>query len=504
MIGERQGVFVILDAGTGGGKCIVFDGSGHVRGAHREPWSYDLRLNSAIPFVKEFSFSGPAFWDILCRCVRTAVANAGISAGNVIGIAATSQREGCVFLDAHGDEIYAGPNLDARGFAEGLDILSTLGADRLYQITGHSAPFIFPLARYLWFRKHCTLRVAHLLMINDWLTYRLSGELTAEPSNATESMLFDLRGRCWSDEILSTFDIPRNILPTLFQSGERGGVLHATAAAATGLRAGTPVFIGGADTQCSLLGAGAIEPGVTAATLGTTSPVQTVVATALFDPQSSLWAGCHVVPDRWVLESNAGDTGDAYLWLLDLLSGGLPREQLCPLGERLAADGVGAPTMMFVGPTVFNLTKMRINRPGGILFPFPALHVRPDRAVLVRAFLESIAYALRANIAQLDAITRHPSAELTLSGGMTRSAALNRIIADVTGLPVQVAHEPESAALGCAMLIAAHGCHGGLDAVARTMVQHSRLEPDPQQRDCYDTAYARWREIGNQLEEIEI
>jgi len=497
-------VFVTLDAGTGSGKCVIFGDSGQILGVHRETWTYDLSVNPDIPFVKEFSFSAPAFWGILCGCVRAAIAKADIAAEQVTGIAATSQREGCVFLDAHGTEIYAGPNIDARGFAEGLDVVSTLGAERLYQITGHSAPFIFPIARYLWFRKHRSPPVAHLLMINDWLTYRLSGELSAEPSNATESMMFDLRGRCWSDEILSTFDIPRNILPPIVRSGERVGALTPAAAAATGLVAGTPVFAGGADTQCSLLGAGALEPGGTAATLGTTTPLQTVLDRPLFDPESNLWAGCHVVPDRWVIESNAGDTGDAYIWLLELISGGASREQLYAIGERLASDGLGAPTMMFVGPTVFNLTRMRFNRPGGMLFPFPNLHVRPDRAVLVRAYLESIAYALRGNLAQLEAVTGRSTPELTVSGGMTRSAALTRIIADVTGLPARIAAEPESAALGCAILIAAHGDSGGLTAATRAMVRHTRIEPDAEQHARYQAPYAKWRSLNGALDDIEL
>jgi len=496
--------FVILDAGTGGGKCVIFDAQGTLLGAHRETWQYDVRANAEVPFVKEFSFSAPAFWDILCGCVRRALAASGIAAGDVVGIAATSQREGCVFVDAHGSEVYAGPNLDARGFAEGLEVVTTLGAERLYQITGHSAPFIFPIARYLWFRKHAAPVVAHLLMINDWLTWRLSGQLSAEPSNATESMLFDLRGRCWSDEILSTFDIPRGILPPVYRSGERIGTLTVAAAAATGLIAGTPVFVGGADTQCSLLGAGAIEPGATAATLGTTTPVQAVVGDAIFDPHSSLWAGCHVVPDRWVVESNAGDTGDAYLWLLDMVGGGAPRDELYRLGEQLAADAFGPPTMLFVGPTIFDLTKMRFNRPGGILFPFPALHVRPSRAVFVRAFLESIGYALRANIGQIEAVTGRRTLELMLSGGMSRSATLTRIIADITGLPVEVARQPESAALGCAMLIAAHSQRDSMDVALRTMVQRRRLDVDTAQRDRYDAAYAKWRELHERLDDIEL
>jgi autoinducer 2 (AI-2) kinase len=496
--------FVTLDAGTGGGKCVIFDAAGRVLGVHREPWGYDLEVNPDLPFVKAFSFSAPVFWDILCRCARAALAKAAIAAGDVVGIASTSQREGCVFLNAHGDEIYAGPNLDARGFNEGFEILERLGGERLYRITGHSAPFIFPLARYLWFRKRAAAPVAQVLMISDWLTYRLSGELAAEPSNATESMLFDLQQRCWSDEILSIFDIPRSVLPPVRQSGEQVGVLMPAAAAATGLKAGTPVFVGGADTQCSLLGAGAVEPDDTAATLGTTTPVQTVVGSAVFDPQSNLWAGCHVVPDRWVLESNAGDTGDAYLWLLELISGGLPREDLCRIGEQLAAGRFGPPTMMFVGPTVFNLMKMNPNRPGGILFPFPTMQVRPDRGTLVRAFMESVGYALRANLEQIAAVTGRAASELTLSGGMSRSAVLTRVIADVIGLPVRVADEPESAALGCAMLIAAHGGQGGLAAAVRAMVRHTQIQPDPERHEQYDGPFAKWRDLYNQLENTDL
>jgi len=496
--------FVTLDAGTGGGKCIIFDARGKILGAHRETWGYEVGVNPDLPFIKEFSFSAPAFWEILCRCARMALAAAAIAPSDVVGIAATSQREGCVFLDARGQEIYAGPNLDARAFNEGLEVLNRLGNQRLYQITGHSAPFIFPIARYLWFRRHGAAPVAHLLMINDWLTYRLSGELSAEPSNATESMLFDLSGRCWSEEILSTFDIPCGILPPVRRCGERVGTLTAAAAAATGLSAGTPVFVGGADTQCSLLGAGAIEPGTAAATLGTTTPLQTVVGAPVFDPDANLWAGCHVVPDRWVLESNVGDTGDAYLWLLDLVSGGLPRAQLYALGEQLAAERFAPPTMLFVGPTVFNLNKMSLTKPGGILFPYPTLHVRPDRGTFVRAFMESVGYALRANLGQLTAVTGCTPADITLSGGMTRSTVLTQVIADVVGIPVRVAHEPESAALGCAMLIAAGDNGGDYAAVTRAMVHHTRIAPEARQHDRYEGPYARWRALYDRLEETDL
>src|SRR5512139_2914602 len=119
-------VYVALDAGTGGGKCVVFDETGRVLGVQREPWSYELGSNPDLPFVQEVSFNAAQFWGVLCRCTRGALAKAGVAPAEVIGVAATSQREGCVFLDAHGDEIYAGPNLDARGFREGMEILERI------------------------------------------------------------------------------------------------------------------------------------------------------------------------------------------------------------------------------------------------------------------------------------------------------------------------------------------------------------------------------------------
>src|SRR2546428_6708727 len=116
-------------------------------------------------------------------------------------------------------------------------------------------------------------------------------------------------------------DLPARILRPLAAPGRRAGSVTAAAAAATGLPEGTPVFVGGADTESALLGSGVHEPGETGAVVGTTTPVQMVTRAPVIDPSGRLWTSCHVGPDRWVLESNAGDTGGAYRWLLELVYG---------------------------------------------------------------------------------------------------------------------------------------------------------------------------------------
>jgi autoinducer 2 (AI-2) kinase len=494
---------VALDAGTGGAKCTVFDATGRLLAMRGQRWDYTVHANRDVPLVKEYSFDPEAFWQALAGCTRAALDEARIAPGDVLGVATTSQREGCVFLDAAGRELYAGPNLDSRGFLEGLEILGVLGVERLYEITGHSAPFIFPLARYLWYRKQGGPPVAHVLMINDWMTYRLCGVPCTEPSNATESMLFDLRRRDWSEEILRQFDIPAAMLPPVFASGTRVGAVHAAAAAATGLAPGTPVFAGGADTQCALLGAGAIDVDDVAAILGTTTPIQAVVAAPLLDPAANLWAGCHVAPARWVIESNAGSTGDAYLWLLDLLVPAV--EDRYARAEELARAERDSGTFTFVGPRVFDLTKIRPDMPGGLLFPFPTLQLRPTAGDLLRAFLESVAFAVRANLGQIEAVTGVATQRLIAGGGMSRNDLLIQLIADTAAIPVRRACEAESTGLGCAMLVASGGgVYPDIVAAARAMCRHQDLAPNPARRAQSEAGFAKWRELYEGLENLSV
>ena len=422
------------------------------------------------------------------------MSQAAIAPQDVIGVATTSQREGCVFLDADGRVLYAGPNLDSRGFMEGLEVLGTLGVQRLYEITGHSAPFIFPLARYLWYRKQGGAPVAHLLMINDWMTHCLCGVPSTEPSNATESMLFDMFRREWSAAILQPSAIPAAMLPPIFASGERVGSVHAAAAAATGLLQGTPVFAGGADTQCSLLGAGAVENGDVAVILGTTTPIQAVVAEPILDPAANLWAGCHVVPQRWVLESNAGSTGDAYLWLLDLLVH--TEGDRHARAEELASANLDSGTFAFIGPRIFNLNELRPDMPGGLLFRFPTMQLRPTAGDLLRAFFEGVAYAVRANIAQIEAVSGRPTTRLFVGGGMSRSNLLMQLVADVSGLPLCRAHDPESTGLGCAILVASGaGVYPDAAVAARAMCRHNDVAPSPERKAEIEPGYAKWCEL---------
>jgi autoinducer-2 kinase len=149
VMSHRPPYFLALDYGTGGGKCAVFDAEGRCVACVREPWTYtevDLGEGS---MGRGYSFEPDAFWSALVRCTRAALAESGLDPGAIAGVSTTAQRLGTVFLDAQGLEIYAGPNMDGRGFGGALDVMGKLGMEAGVKITGHWPPFVSTLARLL-------------------------------------------------------------------------------------------------------------------------------------------------------------------------------------------------------------------------------------------------------------------------------------------------------------------------------------------------------------------
>lgn len=502
---DRSPYFLALDYGTGGGKCALFDATGRSIACVREPWTYDELDLGEGAMGRGYAFDPDAFWAALARCTRAALAQSGIDPSAIAGISTSAQRLGTVFLDADGREIFAGPNMDGRGFPGALEVMGRLGMDDGIRITGHWPPFVSTLARLLAHRGASAARpIATVFTLNDWLTYRLTGERTAEPSNACESLLLDVTTRRWSATIHETFEVAASLLPQVVEPSARVGSVTARAAEQTGLRAGTPVFAGGGDTQCALLGSDVVEPGDAGAVLGTTTPVMTATAEPVFDLSGKLWTGCHVLPGRWTLESNAGDTGIAYEWLLDIF--GLDGEEGFAAAEAAMAAGAQPPSVYGVaGPQIWDLLNFRPNQALGFVFPHPPFTRRPARGEFCTAFLLNVACAIRANLEQVEAVLGAPVATLTLSGGMTRSAALLRCFAGVQRRPMLVSEEANATALGAAVLAAAGtGTYPSIAAAADAMVRKRPLPADTALSEAYEAYYARWRGLYDAVRDLPV
>jgi autoinducer 2 (AI-2) kinase len=164
-----------LDAGTSSFRCVIFDWKGRPVSLYRQNYKYTYAPDCE-PYGREFDTD--ELWNTVCSCTGKAIKNAGINVNDIAAISTTSQREGAVFLDSAGKELYAGPNIDLRAVTEGL-ILDNRFADKIFSITGHLPSLMFVPARLHWFRNNrpeVYRKINTVLSIGDWLSFGLAGK----------------------------------------------------------------------------------------------------------------------------------------------------------------------------------------------------------------------------------------------------------------------------------------------------------------------------------------
>ncbi len=490
-----------LDIGTSGGRCLAFDiNLNQVASASRQ-WKY-FTPDDAPSLARELE--PRSFWRTICTLIKATLKSGGIVPDDVAAVAVTCQRQGIALLDSKGRELYIGPNLDLRAVFEGAALDEKMGA-RIKQTTGHLPSFFFAPAKLLWFQAHrpdLFTNIAHVLTLADWCVGRLTGVQASETTLAGEAGLLDVSRRSWCRPLLKDIGLDSKILPPLAQSGAVIGSVTRQASRLSGLSEGTPVALGGADTQCGVLGLGASGEGQVGIVAGWSAPLQMVTSRPIVTPDGRSWTGCYLPKGKWVLECNPGDVGNAYSWLKGVALGN--RRDAFGHMDRLAQDApVGSQgAIAFIGTGAMDTSRLGL-RAGGLLFPVPLTFESVELKHLVRAVLEASAYSIKANLLQLQDIAGLQAKDVRLGGGMTRTRVFVQILADVLGRRVLVSTDYQVSALGSALCAAtAIGTYKSLDeaSASRRLIV---VEPDPLRAAEYQDYYERWLDASKQLESIQ-
>ena len=414
-------------------------------------------------------------------------------------LAATSMRHGSAVLDREGRELLLAPNRDARGLATAIE-LSGERAPELQRRTGHWPNPVQPAARLRWLMNDAPelgSRAAVHLSLSDWLAFRLCGEAATDPSQACESLLLEIARPAWDTELVKSLGLPTDLLPELRPSGSPLGALSAAAASELGLRAGTPVCVGGADTQCGLLGAGVVAAGQLGIVAGTSAPVLQVLDAPTLDEDGRLWTVHHVVPGRWALESNAGGVGDAFDWIAGLLYPDARHPMLQLLHEAAASPAGSAGLLSTLGAEVMDARQLALPIGNLTLSYLNAADDPARRRHLVRSILEGAAYALRANIEQVEAVTGLPAQTPRLGGGLSRSRFFTQLVCDVFGRHLEIPETSEASALGAAICAGVGtGVFDDFEQGAAALVRITRRHtPDAASSPLYAELYPEWNEL---------
>jgi autoinducer 2 (AI-2) kinase len=473
-----------LDLGGGGARCLLLDvDRGEFRVAFH-PWrafgapGADLDLES--------------LFEQLGACVREACA-AAPPGGEVVGIAVSAVRFGTVVLGEDDRPLLAATNRDSRAAHEAIALAQEAGPS-LQARTGHWPMAIGSLGRLAALAKQGTLASARaVLALNDWVAWRLTGELATDLSQAGASGVWDLAAGVWAEDVLARLGAEPAAFPHVRAAGTPLGMLRAEPAEALGLSAGIPVAVGGGDTQCALFGMGALATGCVGAVCGTTMPIQAVVSGLCEDPSGALWQEPHLAPGRFVVESNAGPTGEALDWLGRLLHPGERSGAARLLAEADASEpGAGG---------LFSSFGVQLHNARAMVFPVGDLALshliggpETGRLQLTRAVVEGLGFGLRQNLDQIrDATAAHPP--LRLGGGMSRSRSFALLIASVLGEPVERVGWPESTAVGAALCAGiGAGVFEDFAEASRVLPGAERVEPDADAASLYAETYPAWVE----------
>lgn len=403
------------------------------------------KIPSPHPEGSEGRIDAEAFHAVACEAVAQIVSQAPENE-SVAGVALSSQRASLVALDQ--DDRPLGPGWSWQGTAcepAGERFFDAFGKARFRAVTGLLPSPIYAVAKIAHLRQHQpTLHrsARKFVLLHDYVLRRLGADdCYTDPSNASASGLWDtVRGR-WSPEILDAVALHAQQLPTCVPAGSRAGALTPAAADRTGLDAGTPLFVGGGDQQCAVLGAGAVQIGTCVLTLGTAAVMLCPVDQPLNPEVGGVLCTSHLVPDRWVVEGFQSCFGSALRWAGSVL-GTDGFDQLETLASRADPD---ASTPLFV-PWLCGIASPDFDaRPRGAWLGVSLDH---GRAELARAVFEGLAMESKRVV---DRMQRAVAVQaLRLVGGGAQGKLLPRLIADTLQIEVELVGEAETALIGAA------------------------------------------------------
>ena len=169
-----------------------------------------------------------------------------------------------------------------------------MGAERLIELTCNPALTGFTLPKILWVRNNepdVWAKVRTVLLPKDYVRFRLTGDRATDVADASGTLLFDVRNRSWSREMLETFEIDEGLLARVYESPEVTGTVSAEGSAATGLLEGTPVVAGAGDQAAGAVGMGVVAAGVVSSTIGTSGVVFAATDRPALDPAGRVHTG---------------------------------------------------------------------------------------------------------------------------------------------------------------------------------------------------------------------
>ena len=480
------------DVGSQSLKGVLLDGDGTVLAEASAP--YDLSYPHPGWADQDPEDWMAALGEVIGRLLE------GRNAGDVGAIGFASQVDGVVAVGEDGRALRPAIIwMDRRAEAQARALGDRMPSERIFETTGLNLDSSHVAPKILWLRDRepdVFEKAEALLLPGSYVVQRLTGESVVDYSNASSTMLYDVRKKDWSDEMLEVAGLEAGPLGRVAPADEVAGTLTNQAAAELGLAAGTKVVVGCGDEHGACLGAGLVVPDLICDITGTAEPVAAAAREPVFDETGLVETHAHADARLWLLENPGFVSGGSIRWYSDNVARAGYDELTA------AADGIppGSEGLVFLPCLSGAMTPTWNGNARGV---FHGLSMKHGRDHMTRAVFEGCAYGFRDIVDRFGELGIGGE-EVRVVGGGARSPFWCQVKADATGRVLRTLKDPEATATGAAMLAGvAEGTFSSLDEAAESLVEFGpTYEPDTGKKEAYDEAYGLYRSVYAALEPV--
>ena len=490
-----------IDAGTGSIRAVIFDTNGQQVSVAQKEW-FHLEEEGV---ANSMSFDYVNNWNLVCACIQESLENANLNGESIIGVSATSMREGIVLYDEKGNELWAVANVDARADKEVRYLKEHFNEleESFYQSSGQTFA-LGALPRIMWLknnRPEIYERVASISMIGDWILAKLSGMIATDPSNGGTTGIFSLQKRDWEPSMATKVGIKDDIFPPSLEVGTPMGFLTEEASKATGLSTKTQVVMGGGDVQLGAAGLGLVKEG-DVGILGGSFWQQVVNINSKTPPPTdmSIRVNPHVISGQSQAEGITFFSGLVMRWFRDAFCDLEKQEAKTRnidtytiLEEKASQVPVGSHEIIPIFSDSMKYGKWYHASPS-----FLNLSLDPhvcNRAAMFRSLQENACIVSNINLTKIKNFSNIDIDTIVFAGGASKGALWSQILSDVTGCRIKIPKVTEATALGAAM---AAGVGVGIykdlkDAATALVTWEKEFLPNLENKKIYDALTLKWQ-----------
>lgn len=414
-------MYIGIDLGTTGLKCVMYDEAGETL----------AEFNEEYPLIFVGSYveqDANLWWDNVVSAVRSLTDKTGIR--NISALSISTQSISFVPIDKEGNTLYNSINwLDMRAMEERDEIEKLIGAEKIYCKTGKDCDAAYSLPKILWFkknRKEIYDNTYKILFPLDYLNMKLCGEWVTDYSVAGGTMMYNIKEKCWDREILNAFGIDEDILPAVRCMGEDIGEVFPEVSEKMGIETGCRVILGGQDQKLAAVGAG-LDFGVCTMSFGTAAAV-TVASKEMRENREI--PQFRFNDDFFVSEGVAETAGAALKWLSHIM-GNVSYKEMDSLAmeSEAGANGLVAKTDFSVGGSFSNI------------------NLSTTKGDMIYALYEGVCREIAECLSHMGEVS-----EIRVFGGGSKSRIWCEILSRITGCRIAILSSPETASRGAAIL----------------------------------------------------